>query len=208
MHGWCEATLQVPWSCTHGRHATHGAGHIKKALLPKDFIETVLTVQNAHPTGKSLACGKKTDLIGLFFPSSNSNLSSRYFGNLLSVRVQWFALSGLFNRTPEEHVNRGPLRSRECRCTGKPLWETFFWGSRHQKKNESLSLRRKQYSVTGAVGFCDELVEVKDRTFCKKNIAASITDSGLIGVRKMNPGIWHEHSKRQSPDVQRVASET
>ena len=84
----------------------------------------------------------------------------------------------------------------------------FFGAAATKKKNESLSLRRKQYSVTGAVGFCDELVEVKDRTFCKKNIAASITDSGLIGVRKMNPGIWHEHGKRQSPDVQRVASET
>ena len=43
-----------------------------------------------------------------------------------------------------------------------------FLGQPPPKKNESLSLRRKQYSVTGAVGFCDELVEVKDRTFCKK----------------------------------------
>lgn len=151
---------------------------------------------------------RKQIWLGYFFQAPTLTFPADILANLLSVRVQWFALSRLFNRTPEEHVNRGPLRSRECRCTGKPLWETFFWGSRHQKKNESLSLRRKQYSVTGAVGFCDELVEVKDRTFCKKNIAASITDSGLIGVRKMNPGIWHEHSKRQSPDVQRVASET
>lgn len=50
-----------------------------------------------------------------------------------------------------------------------------FLGQPPPKKNvdenllELLSLRRKQYSVTGAVGFCDELVEVKDRTFCKKN---------------------------------------